>query len=131
MSTLEQKQLSELKAKKIALAKKYDKSEGVNSFALNDNLVWLDKATRVGLVNSLNIEKAAGRTDTELWLNGQPYKLPIDMVLQMLVVVELYAIECYNVTEQHIANIKALTDINRVWNYRYTKGYPERPRFEV
>lgn len=123
--------LQELIERKIAQIKDYDKSEGVNSFALNDNLVWLDKATRVGLVNSLNIEKAAGRTDTELWLNGQPYKLPIDMVLQMLVVVELYAIECYNVTEQHIANVKALTDINRVWNYRYTKGYPERPRFEV
>jgi hypothetical protein len=123
--------LQELIERKIAQIKDYDKSEGVNSFALNDNLVWLDKATRVGLVNSLNIEKAAGRTDTELWLNGQPYKLPIDTVLQMLVVVELYAIECYNVTEQHIANVKALTDINRVWNYRYTKGYPERPRFEV
>lgn len=117
--------------RKVALIKDYDKSEGVNSFTLNGNNVWLDKATRVGLVNSLTIEKAAGRTETELWLNEVMYTLPIDMVLQMLVVVELYAKDCYNTTEQHIVNVKKLTDINRVWNYNYTKGYPARPIFNV
>lgn len=123
--------LENLKSQKIAKIQDYDKSEGVNSFTLNGNLVWLDKDTRVGLVNSLQIEKSAGRVDTELWLNGFMYKLPIDHVLQMLVVVELYAKECYNVTQQHIANVKNLNDLNRVWNYNYTKGYPKRPSFEV
>ncbi len=117
--------------RKIALIKDYDKSQGVNSFALNGQPAWLDKATRVGLVNSLTIEKAAGRTETELWLNGVSYTLPIDMVLQMLVVLELYAKECYNVTEQHIANVRKLEDMNRVWNYNYTKGYPQRPQFNL
>ena len=117
--------------RKVALIKDYDKSEGVNSFTLNGNNVWLDKATRVGLVNSLTIEKAAGRTETELWLNGISYTLPIDMVLQMLVVLELYAKECYNMTEQHIANVRKLEDMNRVWNYNYTKGYPQRPQFNL
>ena len=123
--------LDKAKEAKIEKIKDYDKSEGVNSFTLNGNLVWLDKDTRVGLVNSLQIEKSAGRVDTELWLNGFMYKLPIDHVLQMLVVVELYAKECYNVTQQHIANVKNLNDLNRVWNYNYTKGYPKRPSFEV
>lgn len=123
--------LENLKSQKIAKIQDYDKSEGVNSFTLNGNLVWLDKDTRVGLVNSLQIEKSAGRVDTELWLNGFMYKLPIDHVLQMLVVVELYAKECYNVTQQHIANVENLNDLNRVWNYNYTKGYPKRPSFEV
>ena len=123
--------LENLKSQKIAKIQDYDKSEGVNSFTLNGNLVWLDKDTRVGLVNSLQIEKSAGRVDTELWLNGNVYKLRIDHVLQMLVVLELYAKECYNVTQQHIANVKNLDDVNRIWNYNYTKGYPKRPSFEV
>ena len=123
--------LEVVKSQKIAKIQDYDKSEGVNSFTLNGRLVWLDKDTRVGLVNSLQIEKSAGRVDTELWLNGFMYKLPIDYVLQMLVVLELYAKECYNMTQQHIANVKNLDDLNRVWNYNYTKGYPKRPSFDV
>ena len=123
--------LEVVKSQKIAKIQDYDKSEGVNSFTLNGRLVWLDKDTRVGLVNSLQIEKSAGRVDTELWLNGFMYKLPIDHILQMLVVLELYAKECYNITQQHIANVKNLDDLNRVWNYNYTKGYPKRPSFDV
>ena len=123
--------LEVVKSQKIVKIQDYDKSEGVNSFELNGNLVWLDKDTRVGLVNSLQIEKSAGKDETELWLNGVMYKLPIDHVLQMLVVLELYAKECYNMTQQHIANVKNLDDLNRIWNYNYTKGYPKRPSFNV
>ena len=128
---MDRNELDKAIEKKIALIKDYDKSQGVNSFALNGQPAWLDKATRVGLVNSLTIEKSAGRTETELWLNGESYILPIDVVLQMLVVLELYAKECYNMTEQHIANVKKIEDINRVRNYDYTKGYPQRPQFNV
>ena len=39
----------------------YDNSNKVNCFYLGEQPMWFDKATRVGLVNSLNIEKAAGR----------------------------------------------------------------------
>ena len=124
-------ELEKAKEHKIANILDYDKSEGVNSFTLNESLAWLDKDTRVGLVNSLQIEKSAGRINTELWLNGVKYDLPIDHVLQMLVVLELYAKECYNVTQQHVANVKKLNDLNRVWNYNYTKGYPKRPSFNI
>lgn len=123
--------LEKAKERKIANILDYDKSEGVNSFNLNGGLAWLDKNTRVGLVNSLQIEKSSGRINTELWLNEVKYDLPIDHVLQMLVVLELYAKECYNVTQQHIANVNKLNDLNRVWNYNYTKGYPPRPAFNV
>ena len=128
---MDKRTLEQEKEQKIAKILDYDKSEGVNSFALNGSLAWLDKDTRVGLVNSLQIEKAAGKENTELWLDGVMYRLPIDHVLQMLVVLELYAKECYNVTQQHIANVKKLDDLNRVWNYDYTKDYPKRPVFEV
>ena len=127
----EKDNLEKEKTKKISQIKIYDKSDNVNAFMINGKSAWLDKATRVGLVNSLNMEKSAGRTDTELWLNGEMFNLNIDVALQMLVVLELYAKECYNVTEQHIANVMKLSDINRIWNYKYNKGYPEKLKFTV
>lgn len=123
--------LQQEKDKKIALIKDYDKSQAVNSFLINGRRAWLDKATRVGLINSLQIEKAAGRTVTELWLDGEKYAVEIDVALQMLTVLELYAKDCYNMTEQHLSTVNSLTDLNRVYNYNYTFGYPRRLRFEV
>jgi hypothetical protein len=123
--------LNKEKSKKISLIKDYDKSNNVNVFYCNGKPAWLDKATRVGLVNSLNMEKAAGRESTQLWLNGDMINLKVDDALQMLVVLELYAKDCYSVTEQHIMNVNNLDDLNRVYNYNYTKGYPEKLMFNV
>lgn len=123
--------LNDAKQKKIALIKDYDKGQGINSFAINGTLVWLDKATRVGLVNSLQIEKAAGREKGTLWFNNTPYEMPIDDALKMLTVLELYAVECNNTTQRHIVNIQNEKDLNRVHNYNYTKGYPKRLYFNV
>lgn len=65
-------------AKEILIAEitAYDTSSAVNGFVLNGALVWLDKATRVGLMNSTNIAKAAGQKATTLWLGGA--KLVVD-----------------------------------------------------
>lgn len=123
--------LNDAKQKKIALIKDYDKGQGINSFAINGTLVWLDKATRVGLVNSLQIEKAAGREKGTLWFNNTPYEMPIDDALKMLTVLELYAVECNNTTQRHIVNIQNEKDLNRVHNYNYTKGYPQRLYFNI
>ena len=128
---MDKERLLKEKERKVALIKDYDKSQGVNSFILNGRPAWLDKATRVGLINSLQIEKAAGHKTSQLWLDGEPYTVDIDVALQMLAVLELYAKECYNVTEQHLANVAAETDLNRVYNYNYTKGYPKRLQFNL
>jgi hypothetical protein len=119
------------RAKKISLIKDYDKSDAVNCFYCNGKPAWLDKATRVGLVNSLNMEKAAGRTDTQLWLNGEVVNLKVDDALQMLVVLELYAKDCYSATEQHIANVNKLDNLSKIHNYRYNNGYPEKLKFNI
>lgn len=123
--------LNKEKARKLALIKDYDKSQGVNSFILNDKSVWLDKATRVGLINSLQIEKAANRDKTTLWFAETPYTMNIDDALKMLTVIELYAVECYNTTEKHIMVVNELNDVNRVYNYDYTRDYPRRLTFEL
>jgi GT2 family glycosyltransferase len=123
------RQIDEMRAKKVALIKEYDTSESVNSFIVNGDVMWLDKATRVGLVNSTQVAKAAGAEYIVLWANDKSYNVPCDMMLQMLAVLELYAMECYNVTAEHIAKVNALEDLNRIYNYNYTKGYPKRLTF--
>lgn len=119
------------RSKKISLIKDFDKSDSVNCFYCNGKSAWLDKATRVGLVNSLTMEKSAGRIDTQLWLNGEMLCMKIDDALKMLVALELYAKDCYSVTETHISNVNKLDDLNKVYNYKYTKGYPKKLMFNI
>ena len=131
MNEFLQQQIEEMRAKKVALIYDYDKSEAVNSFLVNGDRMWLDKATRVGLVNSTNVAKVSGAENITLWANDKSYNIPCDMMLQMLSALELYAMECYNVTASHIVKVKELEDLNRIYNYNYTKGYPKRLNFTV
>ena len=56
----EEEKLEWAKADKIAEITAYDTSDKVNGFILNGQIVWLDKATRVGLMNSTTIERDLG-----------------------------------------------------------------------
>lgn len=107
----------------------YDQSEDVNSFTQQGKQMWLPKETRVGLVNSVTIEKNAGKKTTVLWFGGERYELPVDTALQMLSALELYALECYNVTAAHKAAVNALESVEDVVAYDYTQGYPEKLNF--
>lgn len=107
----------------------YDQSEDVNSFTLQGKTMWLPKETRVGLVNSVTIEKNAGKETTVLWFGGEKYELPVDTALQMLSALELYALECYNVTAAHKAAVSALESVEDIVAYDYTQNYPERLNF--
>lgn len=121
--------IDELKEMKIAEINAYDKSDAVNSFTLAGKQIWLDKDTRVGLVNSIGIEKESGRMNTTLWYNAEKYVIPVDTALQMLNRLELYALDCYNVTQSHIAAVKGLSDAGQVEAYSYKTGYPEQLNF--
>ena len=44
---------------------------------------------------------------------------------------KLYDFFCDNVTAEHIAKVNALEDLNRIYNYNYTKGYPKRLMFTL
>lgn len=118
--------LSLVKKKKINDISVYDKSNSVNSFNLNGLPVWLDKDTRVGLMNSTQIEKAAGHETTTLWLGSVSLVINCDLAIQLLSALELYALECYNKTAEHKANVGKLTSIEEVEAYDYTIGYPDK-----
>lgn len=120
-----------LKEKMRAEIEAYDTSAAVNSFMLGDKRMWLDKETRVGLVNSINIEKAAGKETTTLWFDAVQYEIPVDTALQMLAALELYALDCYNVTQSHIASVRLLDNVETLEGYDYTAGYPEKLVFDL
>lgn len=98
---------------------------------LNGLLVWLDKATRVGLMNSTNIAKAAGQETTTLWLKGIKLVVDCDKAIQLLSALEMYALECFNVTASHKAAVSELKSIEEVEAYDYKIGYPKMLEMSV
>ena len=121
--------LDVIKEEAIEQITEYDQSEDVNSFTLQGKQMWLPKETRVGLVNSVTIEKNAGKETTVLWFGGEKYELSVDTALQMLSALELYAVQCYNTTAMHKANVISLESVGDVVNYDYTLHYPEKLNF--
>lgn len=114
--------------KKIEI-ERYDSSENVNIFYINDIPVWMDKATRAGLMLRFNAELENARTETSLWYNGMMFSLPLDNAVKMLYAIEIYASACYDNTQKHLAEIDKLETIEEVEAYDYRTGYPEKLRF--
>lgn len=119
------------KRKAIKVIDAYDVSIEVNSFFLNGLQVWLDKSTRVGLMNSLNIEKLSGKEISTLWFGNIKLEINTDAAIQMLSALELYALECYNKTAEHKVNIQNMNSVEEVVNYDFTEGYPDKLNFNV
>lgn len=109
----------------------YDASDSVNAFVLNGQEVWLDKATRVGLMNSTTIAKAMGQATTTLWLGEAKLVVDCDKAIQLLSALEMYALECFNVTAAHKKAVTEMTTLEDVLGYDYTGGYPQKLTMEV
>lgn len=109
----------------------YDSSEEVNTFYVNGAPVWFSKETRTSLNNSLSIEKEVGKETTILWIGGTPYTMTVDEAKQMLIDLELYAIACYNNTQNNIASVQAMTLKSELRNFDITQGYPEKLNFNL
>ena len=120
-------------AQKMVLAEieKHDTSPAVNGFMLNGQRVWLNKDTRVGLMNSTSIVKAMGQKTTTLWFGGMQIEVNCDKAIGLLSALEMYALECFNVTAAHKKAVAELNTVEEVLGYDYTKGYPEQLKMEV
>ena len=110
---------------------KYDISPSVNGFMLNGLRVWLNKDPRVGLMNSTQIAKAMGKATTTLWFGGMQIEVDCDKAIGLLSALEMYALECFNVTAAHKKAVAELNTVEEVLGYDYTKGYPEQLKMEV
>lgn len=115
----------------LAYIEKYDASSSVNSFLLNGIEVWLDKATRVGLMNSTTIAKSMGQEKTTLWLGSYQLEVECDKAIHLLSALEMYALECFNVTASHKKAVSELDNIEGVLTYDYKSGYPDKLKMEV
>ena len=118
--------IAELKKLKIDEITKYDTSSNVNVFSLNGVDVWLDRDTRVSLMNSTTIAKNMGQENTILWLGTFKITVKCDQAIQLLSALEMYALSCFNKTAEHKKNVEALSTINEIVSYDYTVGYPEK-----
>lgn len=131
VSKMDALKLEQAKVEKIAEITAYDTSSSVNGFLLNGVLEWLDKATRVGLMNSTNIAKAAGQKTTTLWLGGAKFVIDCDKAIRLLSALEMYALECFNVTASHKAAVGWLMSLEEVEAYDYKTGYPKMLEMNV
>ena len=104
---------------------KYDTSPSVNGFMLNGQRVWLNKDTRVGLMNSTSIAKAMGKKTTTLWFGGMQIEVNCDKAIGLLSALEMYALECFNVTAAHKKAVAELNTVEEVLGYDFKAGYPQ------
>lgn len=118
--------IEEAKKKLMEEITAYDNSSSVNGFILNGQIVWLDKMTRVGLMNSTNIERDLGQETTELWLGGHNLIIKCDLAIQLLQQLEVYALKCFNVTATHKKEVNSLSTIEEINSYDITKDYPDK-----
>lgn len=125
----EEELLLEAKATKKRSIERYDSSSNVNQFFISDMPVWLDKETRTGLMLRFQAEQAMGNENTTLWYNGTQFPLTLESAVQMLYALEVYASQCYDNTQYHMASVDALETIDEVNAYNYSTGYPEKLRF--
>ena len=116
---------------RIAQILEYDTSDRVNQFTFNDYPIWLDKATRTGLKLRVDAELVNEKQNTTLWYNNIEFKLPTEYVQRILYYIEIYASQCYDNTQRHIANVMKLETIEEINNYDITEGYPARLAFKL
>lgn len=130
--------LERAKRRKLDELYAYDESSEVNDCIIvyqgQELHYWADKHERGSLGSAVSDCMALGRTEYRLDLRelGVSLSIPCEKLLQMLAVLEVYAIDCYNKTTDHEFAIKACTTEVEVDAYVFRGlGYPEIPRFEL
>ena len=120
-----------LKESKLGEIEAYNKSTAVDSFLLNGESHWLDFNLRDRVFQGNERLKLMGRTDTTLWLDGICIELPIEQAQMLIANIEAYAKDCYNVTERHKAEVKALKTYDDVMAYDITADYPDKIELNI
>lgn len=115
----------------------YDKSENVDGCYIVYNGVklryWADKYERNDLKQSLRDCLSKGITTYRLDLRdlGISIYLDCEKFLDMLASLEVYAIQCFNNTTDHLFAVSSMDTVEGVTSYDYTQGYPEQLTFEL
>ena len=121
--------IEEAQKMKVSEIRLYDSSEEVNQFCIDNTHGWWNKATRVGLMNSIAIEKGTGRSETNIWLGDTLFVLPVEKAIDMLQQLELYALACFDTTQRHTKTIQQLVTKDEIETYDFRTSYPGKLSF--
>jgi len=114
--------------KKVAKANisAYAASENVAQFEVKGHKDWFSDTTRNSIKASVTCEKNAGRSTTKIYIGGTEIEMACDDALTLIDRLELYAKDCFVVTEQHKTTVEDMSVIEDVEQYDYTQGYPAK-----
>lgn len=135
VSLTEEQNLANMKTEKIRQILANDESNSVNECFIIHNGVtlpyWADRDERIALDNAVQKRIRKGLSTYRLDIRNLGISIEVDCngFLDMLADLEVYAIDCYNKTTDHIFAVNALTTTEEVIDYDYTVGYPEKPSF--
>ena len=118
--------IDEVRAMKRQEIMDYDSSSAVNEFTMQGVSMWIDKATRTGLMLRFQAEQAMGLSTTTLWYEGRQFVLNIPDAIGVLYAIERYASECYDNTQSHLAVLSNLESAEAIEAYDYRSGYPQK-----
>lgn len=132
-----EKTFEQYKQEKLYNLELHDNSSDVNECFINYNGIqlsyWADKNERSVLKTAVQDCIALGRDTYRLDLRDLNVSINIncERLLQMLAALEVYAIDCYNTTTDHLYAIKALTTQEELDVYDYKLNYPEKLKFDI
>lgn len=124
-----------LQSFKIRELERYDESSAVNEcfITYSDQLFpyWSSKSERNDLKQAVLNYRDKGYSDYRLDLRdvGVSLSFSCDALLSMLSDLEVYAIQCFNVTTDHLYAIRSLTSVDAIISYDFTMGYPPKLTF--
>lgn len=114
--------LAEAKSRKIAELMRRDRSYEVNGFQFGNRLLWLNPEERTNYILTLGaIEKKGVETIPFMGKN-----VSVSVALEALENLSIYAMACYQRTQEHKEAIMQLESIEAVQVYDITTGYPAR-----
>lgn len=115
----------------------YDSSKEINSCIIKFNgqelEYWADKHERDSLKNAVKDCIEMGRENYRLDLRDLKLSITVKCsdLLNMLMALELYAIDCYNKTTDHEYAINNLLTQEEIINYDFKIDYPEKLTFNI
>ncbi len=111
----------------------YDDSPAVNSFTVAGQSLWFTPEKRATIEKGVKNCQTLGRDTYDAWLPqlGMQVSIPCDTALMLLAQVEVYALDCANVTARHQSEVQALTTEAEVVAYDYTADYPTHLTFSL
>lgn len=119
-----------IRLKKVEIDE-YSRSPAVKTYLLNGVEGWETSEDRNSISKAASDKAAIGRTTYTLYHGGVGFPLTPSEVIATLAKVEVYASDCYDVTEQHKRYVDTLLNIQEVKDYDYTVGYPEKLHLNV